>query len=119
VATYSEGCAGVGNSPGCGNLESWSRVYALDLQSGKVQWQSKFSFLAESTPAVTEEMVYLGTRTGLVGLSREDGVNWRLPIESRSDSQGGTTNVAAPPPIANERIFVGPRDGYLRAIGTV
>ncbi|MEF8851211.1 MAG: PQQ-binding-like beta-propeller repeat protein [Haloarculaceae archaeon] len=85
------------------------RLVQLNDQGSRV-WSMSHSAAVTATPAVTEEMVYLGTRDGdLVARSVSDGFEqWRFTEPSDP--------VTAPPVVADGTVYVGCKDNNVYAV---
>lgn len=97
-------------------------VRALDARTGKPRWRFDAGARVRSTPAIADGLVVVGTTSGhVVALHERDGsLAWRFATAGAShkfeDASNDTTSVMATPSIAQARVFVGGRDGYLYAL---
>jgi outer membrane protein assembly factor BamB len=83
-------------------------VYALDAESAEELWQQAELNTIESSPAVTDLVVYLGGDGALVARDAESGeVRWRVLMN------GG---IATSPVVVNATVYVASRDGALHAL---
>lgn len=100
-----------------------SRVFALELRSGRSRWQADVHGISWTMPAVTLDRVYVAVRHSpsiaphegsLMALDRETGaVLWRVP----NDLPAGAIHrgFASSPVVSHGRVFVAGLDGVVRA----
>ena len=86
------------------------RVYALDPESGKLQWEFPVRSAVESAPVIVGEVVFFGTKRGrLVALDVATGKErWQF------DAGGG---FVASPAVSDGKLVVGNTDGKLYCFG--
>lgn len=88
------------------------RLLAVDTATGEVTWETDIGWHAWSSPVVVEDILLVATCTGeLTAFSLTDPARpsplWTLP------AAGGC--IESTPAVWDGRIYVGSRDGYLRA----
>jgi outer membrane protein assembly factor BamB len=119
-ATISNGRVIVTPQPGNGAYSDYQRggpypVFALDAESGAVQW--KFAgpnTLSRSSPAVTDDTVYLGIDDTLFAVQTADGsLDWKTDLERDVDQ--------ATPIVVDDTVLVGDvaandKETYLMAL---
>lgn len=91
------------------------QLYAIDASDGERRWTADIKTDTRSSPAVADEMVYVGCRDGLSAVTTDGKPAWRIEFESDDDTD---PYVKSSPAVANEHVFVGASDGRLRAIRT-
>lgn len=97
-------------------------VYAVDASSGNVRWRAATDGRVRSTPAVADGRVYAGGADGVVyAFGRDDGrLLWRHETEGSTleSAEFGydRRTVQSSPAVADGRVFVGARDGFLYAL---
>lgn len=86
------------------------RVYALDPESGKLQWQFPVRTSVESAPAIVGEAVFFGTKRGrLYALDIATGKErWQF------EAGGG---FVASPAVSDGKLIIGNTDGKLYCFG--
>lgn len=103
----------------------YQRVYALDARDGAPKRWFDTEGSAWSTPAVTEQTVYIGAvgtvgymadhHGGFFALDRETGrERWRFPMSPIEGSF--TSGVASSPAVADGRVYFGGLDGKFYAL---
>jgi outer membrane protein assembly factor BamB len=98
------------------------RVYAVNESSGAVRWRYATGGRVRSSPAISGGRVYVGSMDGtLYALRLEDGRElWRFDTEGhrlRSGEFGfDRRTIQSSPAVADGRVFVGSRDGFLYAV---
>ena len=97
-------------------------LYAVDPRSGKVRWRFATGGRVRTSPAVANGRVYAGSADGtLYALDASDGQElWRYhteghALESREFGFDRRT-IQASPAVADGRVFIGSRDGFLYAV---
>ncbi|HET7845854.1 MAG TPA: PQQ-binding-like beta-propeller repeat protein [Acidimicrobiia bacterium] len=89
-------------------------LIAVDAVTGEILWSDEVGWHSWSSPAVVEGMLVTATCLGDVrGYSLADP---RAPVQSWSVSLGETC-LEATPAVWDGVIYIGSRDGYLRALG--
>ncbi len=97
-------------------------LYALDRATGQTRWRFATEGRVRSTPAVAEGRVYVGSGDGRVyALDASSGdLLWRADTEGVSLFSGDfgfdRRTVQSSPAVADGRVFVGARDGFLYAL---
>lgn len=97
-------------------------VYAVDATSGVVRWKSATGGRVRSTPALAGGRVYVGSADGAVyAFDREDGrILWRYETEGASLASASfgydRRTIQSSPAVADGRVFIGARDGFLYAL---
>jgi eukaryotic-like serine/threonine-protein kinase len=97
-------------------------VYSINEADGKVNWKFKTTGIVRSTPAVKEGMVYVGSTEGILyALRAQDGKEtWQFKIAGNSmkneDFGFDRRAIISSPVIADNKILVGGRDGFLYAV---
>jgi outer membrane protein assembly factor BamB len=98
------------------------RVYAVDAQSGEVRWRFETGGRVRSSPALAGGKVYVGSADGTLyalesGTGREA---WRFDTEGHGLESGkfgfDRRTIQSSPAVADGRVFVGSRDGFLYAV---
>lgn len=104
----------VGSNNGC--------VYKVNARNGKVVWKYRAEGLVRSTPAVSDGIVYFGDTEGSVyAVALNDAKEvWKFATEGhglRNEDFGFDRRaVISSPVVANDKVIVGGRDGFLYAI---
>lgn len=89
-------------------------LIAVDAGSGDTLWSDTVGWHSWSSPAVVDDMLVAATCQGDIrGYSLADP---RAPVQSWKVSLGETC-LEATPAIWDGKIYIGSRDGYLRALG--
>ncbi len=97
-------------------------VYAVDDGTGAVRWRFTTGGRVRSSPAISGGRVYVGSMDGtLYALNLEDGRQiWRFDTEGHTLRSGDfgfdRRTIQSSPAVANGRVFVGSRDGFLYAV---
>lgn len=97
-------------------------VYAVDATSGRVRWQTATGGRVRSTPAVADDRVFVGSADGVVyAFERTDGrIAWRHETEGAMLASGefgyDRRTIQSSPAVADGRVFIGARDGFLYAL---
>ncbi len=90
------------------------QLIAVDAVNGEILWSDEVGWHTWSSPAIVEGMLVTATCLGDVrGYSLEDP---RAPVQAWSVDLGETC-LEATPAIWDGVIYIGSRDGYLRALG--
>ena len=98
------------------------QVYAVDDGSGAVRWRFGTGGRVRSSPAIANGRVYVGSMDGtLYALRLEDGRElWRFDTEGHGLRSGDfgfdRRTIQSSPAVADGRVFVGSRDGFLYAV---
>jgi outer membrane protein assembly factor BamB len=83
-------------------------LYALDARSGEQLWILATGSPIRSSPAVTDDVVYVGSGKALYAVDRATGEQlWRYPTADAIETS---------PTVVNGVVYLGARDGYLYAI---
>jgi outer membrane protein assembly factor BamB len=91
------------------------RLLAVDAATGEVTWEDAVGFHAWSSPAVVDGRLVVGTCEA-AELRSYDLTDPRRPVLDWS-IQAAAGCIESTPAIWNGRIYVGSRDGYMRAYG--
>jgi eukaryotic-like serine/threonine-protein kinase len=97
-------------------------VYAAEAGTGKVRWRFQTEGRVRSSPAVVEGRVYVGSMDGrLYALELASGHPiWQFDTEGHSLRSGDfgfdRRTIQSSPAVADGRVFVGSRDGFLYAV---
>ena len=87
-------------------------LYALDARTGALVWQAKiglFGIWSVSSPAVSDGVVYVGSKRGIHAFDAETGaVRWTL--------RSGSFGVSTPITVADGLVYAGIADGHLLAV---
>ncbi|WP_084177329.1 outer membrane protein assembly factor BamB family protein [Natrinema saccharevitans] len=80
-----DGEGSISNSPvivdGTLYVIATTRLHAIDLETGELEWQKEVNASPAAHPAADNERVFAGTRDGIVAADLEDGeVQWRNDI---------------------------------------
>lgn len=89
------------------------RMYAIDVESGERQWTAEIKTDTRSSPAVVDNVVYVGCRDGLSAVTTDGENAWRINFEG--DREDGPY-VDSSPAVADGHVFIGASDGQLRGI---
>lgn len=98
------------------------QVYAVDAGSGKVRWRFRTEGRVRSSPAIAEGRVYVGSMDGrLYSLELQTGRRiWQFDTEGHTLRSGDfgfdRRTIQSSPAVADGRVFVGSRDGFLYAV---
>ena len=118
---YSNGMIFVGTEGSQKSNAMPSHLYALDAETGKELWRFKVDYipaklnLIHSTPAVLEDVVYVGSENGyFYALSSKDGsLIWKEKIASGSGELIGVSSAAA---LGYGKVFIGTYEGKFFAL---
>jgi outer membrane protein assembly factor BamB len=89
-------------------------LIAVDAETGEILWSDEVGWHSWSSPAIVEGMLVTATCMGDVrGYSLADP---RAPVQAWSVELGETC-LEATPAVWDGVIYIGSRDGYLRALG--
>lgn len=91
------------------------RLLAVDAGSGEITWEDSVGFHAWSSPAVIGDRLLVGTCEA-AELRSYDLTDPRLPVLEWS-IPAAEGCIESSPAVWNGRIYVGSRDGYVRAYG--
>ena len=97
-------------------------VYAVDPRSGRTRWRFATGGRVRASPAVANGRVYTGSADGtLYALGAKSGRElWRFDTEGHTLESGkfgfDRRTVEASPSVADGRVFIGSRDGFLYAV---
>jgi outer membrane protein assembly factor BamB len=111
---YAEGAVYFGSGDG--------KVYAVDAGSGKVRWRFATQGRVRSSPAIADGRLYIGSADGtLYALDPASGREiWRFDTEGHALESGkfgfDRRTIQSSPAVADGRVFVGSRDGFLYAV---
>ncbi len=100
-------------------------VYAVDPRSGTVRWRFATAGRVRSSPAAAGGRVYVGSADGtLYALDAASGREvWRFDTEGHGLESGkfgfDRRTIQASPAVADGRVFIGSRDGFLYAVDAV
>jgi outer membrane protein assembly factor BamB len=95
---------------------------AVDVGTGKTQWQAHTAGRIRSSPAVSGNYVVVGDADGVVyAFDRATGTTkWKHETEGHTLRSGefgyDRRTIQSSPAIVGERVFVGARDGFLYAL---
>jgi outer membrane protein assembly factor BamB len=95
------------------------QVYAAEAGTGTVRWRFQTGGRVRSSPAVVEGRVYVGSMDGrLYALELASGRRiWQFDTEGHSLRSGDfgfdRRTIQSSPAVADGRVFVGSRDGFL------
>ncbi len=98
------------------------RVYAVDARSGKVRWRFQTEGRVRSSPAIAAGRIYVGSMDGrLYSLELQTGRRiWQFDTEGHALRSGDfgfdRRTIQSSPAVADGRVFVGSRDGFLYAV---
>ena len=97
-------------------------VYAVDPRSGRTRWRFATGGRVRASPAVADGRVYTGSADGtLYALDAKSGRElWRFDTEGHTLESGkfgfDRRTIQASPAVADGRVFIGSRDGFLYAV---
>lgn len=84
-------------------------IYALDSDSGKIEWKFKTNGCIYSTPYVHKDTVYAGSQDGFLYAIGLDGkLKWKFQANGRV--------VGSSPVVINDKIIFGTDEGFLFAV---
>ena len=112
--TYDHGTVYFGSGDG--------QVYAVDAGSGRVRWRFATAGRVRSSPALAGGKLYVGSADGtLYALDPASGREiWRFDTEGHGLESGkfgfDRRMIQSSPAVADGRVFVGSRDGFLYAV---
>jgi outer membrane protein assembly factor BamB len=95
---------------------------AVDVATGKVQWQARTAGRIRSSPAVSGSLVVVGDADGVVyAFDRTSGAaRWKHETEGHTLRSGDfgydRRTIQSSPAIVGNQVFVGARDGFLYAL---
>jgi outer membrane protein assembly factor BamB len=98
------------------------QVYAVEAGTGKVRWRFQTEGRVRSSPAIAEGRVYVGSMDGrLYALDLASGRRiWQFDTEGHALRSGDfgfdRRTIQSSPAVADGRVFVGSRDGFLYAV---
>ncbi|HLD43749.1 MAG TPA: PQQ-binding-like beta-propeller repeat protein [Candidatus Nanoarchaeia archaeon] len=118
---YSDGKIFVGTEGSQRSNANPSHLYALDAETGKELWRFKVDYiqgklnLIHSTPAVLEDVVYVGSENGyFYALDANDGsLIWKNKIASGTGELIGVSAAAA---LGYGKVFIGTYEGKFFAL---
>ncbi|WP_449267425.1 outer membrane protein assembly factor BamB family protein [Haloarchaeobius iranensis] len=105
------GAGGDGESECSGTTRG--QVYAIDSESGERQWTAEIKTDTRSSPAVVDNVVFVGCRDGLSAVTTDGENAWRINFE---DDREDGPYVDSSPAVADGHVFIGASDGQLRGI---
>jgi outer membrane protein assembly factor BamB len=91
------------------------RLLAVDAATGEIVWEDRVGFHAWSSPVVVDDTLLIGTcevpelRSYDISDPRDPQLRWSIPAAEGC--------IESTPAVWRGRIYVGSRDGYLRAYG--
>jgi outer membrane protein assembly factor BamB len=97
------------------------RLYAVDARSGKERWRYQTGNRVRSSPAISDGVVYFGSRDGCLRGRRRDGKrevevrDRRLPDRLRQ-GRLDRLSVNSTPALSADGLFIGTRDGHEYAL---
>jgi outer membrane protein assembly factor BamB len=89
------------------------QLYALDAATGDRDWTAPIKTDTRSSPAVADDVIYVGCRDGISAVTTAGENAWRVSFES---SREDPPYVKSSPAVADGHVFIGASDGRLRAI---
>jgi outer membrane protein assembly factor BamB len=98
------------------------QVYAVEAGSGEVRWRFATGGRVRSSPAIAGGRLYVGSADGtLYALDLRTGREvWRFDTEGHKLESGtfgfDRRTIQSSPAVADGRVFVGSRDGFLYAV---
>lgn len=93
--------------------ETRGRLYAVDATSGEHQWRAEIETDTRSSPAVANDIIYVGCRDGISAVTAEGESAWRIDFESDDEHE---PYVKSSPAVSDDVVCIGASDGRLRAI---
>jgi outer membrane protein assembly factor BamB len=97
-----------------------NRVYAFDARTGRVKWKipAKLDYEVVASPTVAGDLLLVGTSEGAIyAMDLETGtVKWFykvVPSTSNTETIPDRVNIAAPPVVVNNTVYVLSDDGAL------
>lgn len=89
-------------------------LYALNAETGKLQWKFKTNGIIHSSPAFYDGKVYIGSWDGnMYALNGKTGNKvWSF----QTGVQPGMNGIQASPTLEDGKVFFGARDGYFYAL---
>jgi outer membrane protein assembly factor BamB len=89
-------------------VASGNQIYALNTQLGQEKWKVNL-YWADSTPTVTDEMLYVGTNVGyLCALDIHTGEKiWQYPAQG---------SIVSSPVVVNGTVYFGSKDAHIYAL---
>lgn len=95
-------------------------LYAINEADGKVLWKYKTTGIVRSTPAVKDGIVYVGSTEGILYAIKDGKEVWQFKIAGNAlkneDFGFDRRAIISSPVIADNKILVGGRDGFLYAV---
>ena len=93
------------------------RMYALDAQTGALQWAFKTGGMIHAAPAVAGKTLVFGSWDGAVyALDADNGSQlWRYQTETEQKTST-LFGVQAPPLVDGDTVYIGSRDAYFYAL---
>lgn len=87
---------------------SWNGdIYALDVESGRKQWETPIGWSSEAPPCVVDDVVFAGSSDGIVALNAKTGeIRWEKTIGA----------VSSQPCYVEGVVYCGSHDGNLYAL---
>jgi outer membrane protein assembly factor BamB len=93
--------------------ETRGQLYALDAATGDRDWTAPIKTDTRSSPAVVDDVIYVGCRDGISAVTTAGENAWRVSFES---SRKDPPYVKSSPAVADGHVCIGASDGRLRAI---
>ncbi|MGX5914828.1 PQQ-binding-like beta-propeller repeat protein [Aliidiomarina sp. Khilg15.8] len=92
-------------------------LYALDRESGEVQWAYRTGGEVHSSPAISGDTVYVGSWDGaLYALALNSGeLQWKYATETEQE-YNVWRGIQSSPVVVDDTVFIGSRDGYMYAL---
>ncbi|SFR97664.1 Outer membrane protein assembly factor BamB, contains PQQ-like beta-propeller repeat [Halomicrobium zhouii] len=106
-------CLDSGGDDGDCEGETLGRLYAVDATTGDHQWRAPIKTDTRSSPAVTDDTVYVGCRNGVSAVTTDGEPAWRIDFESEDEN---APYVDSSPAVSDDVVCIGASDGTLRAI---
>ncbi|TRW48885.1 PQQ-like beta-propeller repeat protein [Aliidiomarina halalkaliphila] len=92
-------------------------VYALNTETGNVQWAFKTGGHVHSSPTLLNDLIVVGSWDSAVyAIQHADGVlRWKFDTESEQRINVWR-GIQASPTVVDDTVFIGSRDGYMYAL---